>query len=172
MVKKRRTMVSSNGTPVKRIAYCYRRDATYCRRRRPTSLLTVASDGLFDQIAQRKMTPSEAQHCAEGHCPAAWATGTSCTRPTRRITLQGICVGPVSSLTVLVHAGIKPQVHEVFAFEQAKAGYVAPKQDSHFGKLVIKTGVQVNVFGRCSPGLSGNLRWRSLLAIADEQQAE
>ncbi len=56
----------------------------------------------------------------------------------KRITLQGIYVGPVSSLRAVVATGIKPQIDQVFSFEQAEAAYDALKGAGHFGKLVIQ----------------------------------
>ncbi|WP_107676211.1 NAD(P)-dependent alcohol dehydrogenase [Agrobacterium sp. LAD9] len=58
----------------------------------------------------------------------------------KRITLQGIYVGPVATLTSLVKTGITPQVDQVFPFEEAEAGYNALRDAGHFGKLVIKIG--------------------------------
>lgn len=56
----------------------------------------------------------------------------------KRITLQGIYVGPVSSLRAIVATGIKPQIDQVFSFEQAEAAYDALEGAGHFGKLVIQ----------------------------------
>lgn len=56
----------------------------------------------------------------------------------RRITLQGIYVGPVASLRALVRTGIAPVIDQVFAFDQAEAAYDALQQADHFGKLVIR----------------------------------
>ena len=58
----------------------------------------------------------------------------------KRITLQGIYVGPVATLASLVQTGITPQVDQVFPFEEAEAGYNALRDAGHFGKLVIKIG--------------------------------
>ncbi|WP_207761929.1 zinc-dependent alcohol dehydrogenase family protein [Arboricoccus pini] len=56
----------------------------------------------------------------------------------KRITLQGIYVGPVAMLRSLVATGIKPQVDQVFGFEDAEAAYEALQGAGHFGKLVIE----------------------------------
>lgn len=58
----------------------------------------------------------------------------------RRITLQGIYVGPVATLRALVNSGIKPQVDHVFPFEDADSAYAALRRADHFGKLVIRVG--------------------------------
>lgn len=58
----------------------------------------------------------------------------------KRITVQGIYVGPVSMLGALVKTGIAPVVDKVFAFEDAPAAYRALGDAGHFGKLVIKVG--------------------------------
>ena len=58
----------------------------------------------------------------------------------RRITLQGIYVGPVATLAALARSGIKPQVDKVFAFEEAEAAYDALRAAQHFGKLVVSVG--------------------------------
>jgi NADPH:quinone reductase-like Zn-dependent oxidoreductase len=56
----------------------------------------------------------------------------------RRITLQGIYVGPVTALRSLIAVGIKPQIDRVFEFSEAEAAYDTLQGASHFGKLVIK----------------------------------
>lgn len=56
----------------------------------------------------------------------------------KRITLQGIYVGPVATLKALVATGIKPQIDHVFAFEDAEAAYEKLQSASHFGKLVVQ----------------------------------
>jgi NADPH:quinone reductase-like Zn-dependent oxidoreductase len=58
----------------------------------------------------------------------------------RRITLQGIYVGPVASLRALVRTGIAPQIDRVFPFEDADAAYEALTAARHVGKIVIKIG--------------------------------
>lgn len=56
----------------------------------------------------------------------------------KRITLQGIYVGPVSSLRAVVATGIRPQIDQVFSFEQAPAAYDTLEGAGHFGKLVVQ----------------------------------
>lgn len=56
----------------------------------------------------------------------------------RRITLQGIYVGPVSSLRAVVATGITPQIDEVFPFERTEAAYDVLEGAGHFGKLVVQ----------------------------------
>ncbi|NYT22229.1 NAD(P)-dependent alcohol dehydrogenase [Alcaligenaceae bacterium] len=58
----------------------------------------------------------------------------------KRITLQGIYVGPVSSLRALAKTGIVPQIDHVYPFEEAEAAYEALQGAGHFGKLVIRIG--------------------------------
>ncbi|MCW2266599.1 NADPH:quinone reductase-like Zn-dependent oxidoreductase [Gluconobacter cerinus] len=58
----------------------------------------------------------------------------------KRITLQGIYVGPVASLQALVKTNITPQIDRVFPFEDAEAAYDALRVAEHFGKLVIRIG--------------------------------
>jgi NADPH:quinone reductase-like Zn-dependent oxidoreductase len=58
----------------------------------------------------------------------------------KRITLQGIYVGPVATLRALVGTGIKPQIDRVFAFEEADAAFASLREAGHFGKLVVKIG--------------------------------
>lgn len=55
----------------------------------------------------------------------------------KRITLQGIYVGPVATLAALVKTGIKPQVDQVFPFAEAGAAYDSLRNAGHFGKLVV-----------------------------------
>ena len=56
----------------------------------------------------------------------------------RRITLQGIYVGPVAMLHALARTGIKPMVDRVFGWDEAEAAYDALSGADHFGKLVIR----------------------------------
>ena len=56
----------------------------------------------------------------------------------KRITLQGIYVGPVTSLAGLIRSGVRPEIDRVFDFEEAEAAYAALVAADHFGKLVIK----------------------------------
>lgn len=56
----------------------------------------------------------------------------------KRITLQGIYVGPVSSLRALTKTRIAPQIDHVYPFEEAEAAYDALQAAGHFGKLVIR----------------------------------
>ncbi|MBS0994785.1 NAD(P)-dependent alcohol dehydrogenase [Gluconobacter cerinus] len=58
----------------------------------------------------------------------------------KRITLQGIYVGPVATLRALVKTNISPQIDRVFSFEDAEAAYNALQAAGHFGKLVIRIG--------------------------------
>ncbi|MCW6512897.1 zinc-dependent alcohol dehydrogenase family protein [Lichenifustis flavocetrariae] len=58
----------------------------------------------------------------------------------KRITLQGIYVGPVATLRALIATGIKPQVDRVFPFEEAPAAYEALRAADHVGKIVVKIG--------------------------------
>ncbi|NNU59949.1 NAD(P)-dependent alcohol dehydrogenase [Ochrobactrum soli] len=58
----------------------------------------------------------------------------------KRITLQGIYVGPVSTLASLVRTGIKPQIDKVYPFGEAEDAYNALQSAGHFGKLVVKIG--------------------------------
>ncbi|QEH94928.1 zinc-dependent alcohol dehydrogenase family protein [Gluconobacter thailandicus] len=60
----------------------------------------------------------------------------------KRITLQGIYVGPVAALQALVKTNIAPQIDRVFPFEDAEAAYDALRAAEHFGKLVIWIGEQ------------------------------
>jgi NADPH:quinone reductase-like Zn-dependent oxidoreductase len=57
----------------------------------------------------------------------------------KRITLQGIYVGPVTSLAALVRTGIRPVIDRVFGFAEAEAAYDTMAAASHFGKLVIRS---------------------------------
>lgn len=56
----------------------------------------------------------------------------------RRITLQGIYVGPVSMLRAVLASGITPVIDQVFPFDNAEAAYTAMAAAGHFGKLVIR----------------------------------
>ncbi len=58
----------------------------------------------------------------------------------KRITLQGIYVGPVATLRALIGTGIKPQIDRAFPFEDAEAAYDALRGAGHFGKLVVGIG--------------------------------
>jgi NADPH:quinone reductase-like Zn-dependent oxidoreductase len=58
----------------------------------------------------------------------------------KRITLQGIYVGPVATLRALVGTGIAPVIDRVFPFEEADAAYAALRAAGHVGKLVVKIG--------------------------------
>jgi NADPH:quinone reductase-like Zn-dependent oxidoreductase len=58
----------------------------------------------------------------------------------RRITLQGIYVGPVASLRALIRTGIGAEIDQVFPFEDAAAAYEALRAAGHVGKIVIKIG--------------------------------
>ncbi|MGZ0750227.1 zinc-dependent alcohol dehydrogenase family protein [Kluyvera sichuanensis] len=56
----------------------------------------------------------------------------------KRITLQGIYVGPVSTLEKVARSGIKPYIDQVFTFEEAELAYHTLKGGQHFGKVVIQ----------------------------------
>jgi NADPH:quinone reductase-like Zn-dependent oxidoreductase len=56
----------------------------------------------------------------------------------KRITLQGIYVGPVSTLKSLMATGIRPQIDQIFPFAEAEAAYSAIEGAGHVGKIVIK----------------------------------
>lgn len=56
----------------------------------------------------------------------------------KRITLQGIYVGPVATLGALVASGIAPQVDRVFPFEEVPDAYDALEEAAHVGKLVVR----------------------------------
>ncbi|WP_191059456.1 zinc-dependent alcohol dehydrogenase family protein [Geminicoccus harenae] len=58
----------------------------------------------------------------------------------KRITLQGIYVGPVATLRALVATGIAPVIDRVFPFEAADEAYQALRAAGHVGKLVVKIG--------------------------------
>lgn len=58
----------------------------------------------------------------------------------RRITLQGIYVGPVTTLAALVRTGVRPVIDQTFPFEEAEAAYATMAAATHFGKLVIRIG--------------------------------
>ncbi len=58
----------------------------------------------------------------------------------KRITLQGIYVGPVATLGALARIPIVPQIDRVFAFQDADEGYRALRGAAHFGKLVVRIG--------------------------------
>ncbi|MBD1554567.1 zinc-dependent alcohol dehydrogenase family protein [Pseudomonas typographi] len=56
----------------------------------------------------------------------------------KRITLQGIYVGPVATLKALIKVPLKPVIDRVYAFEQAEAAFQNLRSASHFGKLVVR----------------------------------
>lgn len=56
----------------------------------------------------------------------------------KRITLQGIYVGPVSTLAALTRVDISPQIDHVYSFEEAEKAYQSLRAASHFGKLVVQ----------------------------------
>ncbi|OON40321.1 hypothetical protein BTJ39_07830 [Izhakiella australiensis] len=56
----------------------------------------------------------------------------------KRITLQGIYVGPVSTLKALTLSGIKPYIDRVYPLDEADQAYQSMSEKNHFGKLVIK----------------------------------
>lgn len=56
----------------------------------------------------------------------------------KRITLQGIYVGSVASLTALSRTRIRPVVDRTFAFEEAGTAYACLSAADHFGKLVVR----------------------------------
>lgn len=56
----------------------------------------------------------------------------------KRITLQGIYVGPVSTLSALVRTSVEPYVDKVFNFDEAEEAYKSLREKKHFGKLVIR----------------------------------
>lgn len=56
----------------------------------------------------------------------------------RRITVQGIYVGPVSTLRALVNSGIKPEIDRIYEFEEAEKAFQSLRSASHFGKVVIR----------------------------------
>jgi NADPH:quinone reductase-like Zn-dependent oxidoreductase len=58
----------------------------------------------------------------------------------KRITLQGIYVGPVVTLRALVGIGITPRIDRIFPFEEADSAYEALRAAGHVGKLVVKVG--------------------------------
>lgn len=58
----------------------------------------------------------------------------------KRITLQGIYVGPVATLAALVKSGITPQIDRIYPFEEAGAAYDDLRDARHFGKLVVQIG--------------------------------
>jgi NADPH:quinone reductase-like Zn-dependent oxidoreductase len=57
----------------------------------------------------------------------------------KRITLQGIYVGPVTSLRAVV-AGIEPVIDRVFPFAEADAAYQVLGAAGHVGKLLVRIG--------------------------------
>ncbi len=56
----------------------------------------------------------------------------------RRITVQGIYVGPVAMLHALVRTGIAPVLDRVFEWDAGEAAYEALSGADHFGKLVVR----------------------------------
>ena len=56
----------------------------------------------------------------------------------KRITLQGIYVGPVAMLRALAQLRLRPVIDRVFAFEDADAAYSALRGAAHLGKLVVR----------------------------------
>ena len=56
----------------------------------------------------------------------------------RRITLQGIYVGPVSTLRALMQIPLKPAIDVVYPFEEAEEAFHNLRNATHFGKLVIR----------------------------------
>jgi NADPH:quinone reductase-like Zn-dependent oxidoreductase len=58
----------------------------------------------------------------------------------KRITLQGIYVGPVASLRAVVAAGIEPVIDRVFPFAEADAAYQTLRAAGHVGQLVVRIG--------------------------------
>ncbi len=56
----------------------------------------------------------------------------------KRITLQGIYVGPVATLRALTRIGIRPVVDHVFSFAQADEAYSMMAAGEHFDKIVIR----------------------------------
>jgi NADPH:quinone reductase-like Zn-dependent oxidoreductase len=58
----------------------------------------------------------------------------------KRITLQGIYVGPVASLRAVVAAGIEPVIDRVFPFAEADAAYQVLGAAGHVGKLLVRIG--------------------------------
>ena len=56
----------------------------------------------------------------------------------RRITLQGIYVGPVEPLRALTKTAVRPVIDQVFAFSQAEDAYALLASGAHFGKIVVR----------------------------------
>ncbi len=56
----------------------------------------------------------------------------------KRITLQGIYVGPVAMLDAVTRTGVNPVIDRVFAFDEAEQAYATLAAAGHFGKLVIR----------------------------------
>jgi NADPH:quinone reductase-like Zn-dependent oxidoreductase len=56
----------------------------------------------------------------------------------KRITLQGIYVGPVTALRALARVPIKPVIERVFPFAEAENAYATLESAAHFGKLAIQ----------------------------------
>lgn len=55
----------------------------------------------------------------------------------KRITLQGIYVGPVETLRALARTGIRPVIDRTFAFSQGEDAYAMLAAGEHFGKIVV-----------------------------------
>ena len=55
----------------------------------------------------------------------------------KRITLQGIYVGPAEMLASVVKAAPEPVIDQVFGFEKAAEAYAYLASGSHFGKVVV-----------------------------------
>lgn len=58
----------------------------------------------------------------------------------KRITLQGIYVGPVATLKALTRVAIRPVVDQVFEFADAHLAYESLRGAKHFGKVVVRVG--------------------------------
>ncbi|URK89559.1 zinc-binding dehydrogenase (plasmid) [Rhizobium sp. RCAM05350] len=56
----------------------------------------------------------------------------------KRITLQGIYVGPVMSLRALTHMAITPHIDKVFGLGDANQAYASLRRSDHMGKIVIR----------------------------------
>jgi NADPH:quinone reductase-like Zn-dependent oxidoreductase len=56
----------------------------------------------------------------------------------KRITLQGIYVGPVETLHHLARSGIRPVIDRVFGFAEAEDAYSVLAAGEHFGKVVVR----------------------------------
>lgn len=56
----------------------------------------------------------------------------------KRITLQGIYVGPVATMQSLLNTHVKPYIDQVFELDHAEDAYKSLKQARHVGKLVVR----------------------------------